>query len=235
MHTYGFNDRGKQFFIRRVQEMFNLRELKVVAVTQFMNLARYTKLVYAQLLWDNLLGTVNVVDENRGGWIEVHHYTTDPIPEYAMDLSEESETNELSRPQQIPQPYFLEYVQTNNDTIVNDDFIPFSRNLEQEFERASVSIKKYDINPYIMLNSWDEDVNELCDCVICWEKVKIMDTVTLNCNHSFCASCIKNVLISNSSSNIQNPCCALCRQPMKTFQVKDVETYNSISEHCINV
>ena len=233
IRVYGLNDRGKEFFIRRILVMFNLRELKAVMVTQLNYLASLSKQVYAGLLWGNLQRTLTVGEnENPGGWIEIRHYTSDPIPEYAMDLSEEAESIQLWRTQQIPQPHFWEHREEAYHD--NDEFIPFSRNLEEEFERASVSVKKYDINPYIMLNSWDEDVNESCDCVICWENVKIMDTVTLNCNHTFCAGCIKNILVSNSSNNGQKPCCALCRQTMKTFQVKDVETYNSISEHCIN-
>lgn len=104
-----------------------------------------------------------------------------------------------------------------------------SRSLNAEFDAvASVpQIKKYNINPKLDL---DEIVEGDEDCAICYETIKCVDLVKLNCDHKFCGICIKETL--KSHSKLCGPSCALCRKQMVSFSVKNPEIYNLVAEHC---
>jgi hypothetical protein len=109
-------------------------------------------------------------------------------------------------------------------------------NLINHFDAASGNIpfapqvKKYNITPVleIVLNKI-EDEDE--DCAICYESIKCMDFVKLNCEHKFCGSCIQETL--KSHNKLCGPRCALCRTKMVSFSVKNSEIYNSLLEHCL--
>jgi hypothetical protein len=109
----------------------------------------------------------------------------------------------------------------------------FGHNLGLDLELESndahnfPQIKKYRIR----LNLTEENDKGFEDCVICYDNVSYMNLVKLNCNHEFCESCIKNTLKHNNNYN--NPSCALCRKTMSCFNVKNIEIYNSIADHCI--
>ncbi len=70
------------------------------------------------------------------------------------------------------------------------------------------------------------NTNAECECAICFECVTTPDTISLNCGHTFCASCIVNTLKINHSYS--GPCCALCRTQMKIFNVYKLDHYNSV-------
>ena len=58
---------------------------------------------------------------------------------------------------------------------------------------------------------------ELIQCGICWEEHSNQDFVKLNCNHEFCKDCI----IKSVQNDIrENPCCAFCRNEVKTIVTK---------------
>jgi hypothetical protein len=170
--------------------------------------------------------------------------TPDPIPSYAQDLNAEYEAPEeihwfidrmptpnllLSFNSQrisIPLELLNEYIQAV------DEFIPISRDLNNEFD-SSLSTKKYCITPILSLestNSNDMDLEE--DCPICYEQIGSMDSVRLNCNHKFCGSCIISTLSHHRVKDC-SPSCALCRQPITNMITKNNDTFNNISEFCI--
>jgi hypothetical protein len=118
-------------------------------------------------------------------------------------------------------------------------------NLAPDFEAEhnnsylSTQIKKYRIRLIVEENiegfhadNEDEDFKDLEDCAICYESMSDMNIVKLNCNHNFCGCCIKNTLQHNDKPYI-NPSCALCRNQISRFIVKNIETYNLIADHCI--
>jgi len=121
-------------------------------------------------------------------------------------------------------------------------------NLAPDFEAEhnnsylSTQIKKYRIRLIVEENiegfhadNEDEDFKDfkdLEDCAICYESMSDMNIVKLNCNHNFCGCCIKNTLHHNDKPYI-NPSCALCRNQISRFIVKNIETYNLIADHCI--
>lgn len=90
-------------------------------------------------------------------------------------------------------------------------------------------VKKYNISLLLVSNEIDEECKE--DCVICYNEIKCMDMVTLNCDHRFCGVCINETLKSHKSM-YSSPCCALCRKQMTNFTVNNQETVNLISSYC---
>jgi len=94
---------------------------------------------------------------------------------------------------------------------------------------------KFPIN-VVMKTPWfltKEQLEQYFECAICMEEnVPIVDQVELGCHHSFCTSCIGEVL-KNSKNNKKKPCCALCRADFKTLQLhryKICQEYNK--EYC---
>ena len=127
---------------------------------------------------------------------------------------------------------------------VTELFIPFTltpRNLNDEFDNAinymapqtqtQSYVKKYNIAPTLSVIEPNSVLEQCQDCAICYENTKVVDTVTLNCGHSFCGPCVKGTL--NAHNNMYaEPACALCRAPMTHFITKSTDIYNLVSEHC---
>jgi hypothetical protein len=103
------------------------------------------------------------------------------------------------------------------------DFIGFSE------ETNNAYVKKYNIVPSLFCE--EQEAEELEECSICYEQMKRINAVTLNCNHRFCGGCIKQTLECHNDL-INNPSCALCRTTMTSFSVKNPDTYNEISLYC---
>jgi hypothetical protein len=121
--------------------------------------------------------------------------------------------------EQEPEPYDLQPRMLDNEY----DFIGFST-------ETNTYIKKYNITPLIFCEE-AEELEEVEECSICYEQMKRINAVTLNCNHRFCGGCIKQTLECHNDL-INNPSCALCRTIMTSFSVKNPDTYNEISLYC---
>jgi uncharacterized ubiquitin-like protein YukD len=63
----------------------------------------------------------------------------------------------------------------------------------------------------------DEEQN----CCICMETREKLDICSLNCNHKFCAICIKNCIKTQIIYK-----CSLCVQPVETIKVQKFELIN---------
>jgi hypothetical protein len=68
------------------------------------------------------------------------------------------------------------------------------------------------------------------ECAICYEDITC-NGLKINCNHVFCGDCIQKTLVS---CNTLSPLCALCREPMKTFQVQNKDTFEAVKKNCIS-
>jgi len=75
--------------------------------------------------------------------------------------------------------------------------------------------KKEKIN-IILSNDSNNDNYE--ECVICYDTKQKSEFVTMNCNHEFCGTCIKNVLKKEIFKEESN--CALCRQEITTIKCR---------------
>ena len=64
-----------------------------------------------------------------------------------------------------------------------------------------------------------------CGCSICQEDdVEDVDRVKLSCGHTFCADCVSKCFESRSLNNN----CALCRVPMLSMEVNDLECASKV-------
>lgn len=68
-----------------------------------------------------------------------------------------------------------------------------------------------------------------CDCAICYETTSGDKCVTLNCNHSFCGTCVVSIIKNNNK--IREPSCALCREPIKTITYSDKKFEDDMKEY----
>ena len=76
----------------------------------------------------------------------------------------------------------------------------------------------------------EELLDLVLECPICFELTKTVNSVRLNCGHTFCGNCIKKTL---TSFNV--PCCALCRAPISCLTVKNAEIHDLVAPHCNNI
>lgn len=160
---------------------------------------------------DNPLITNNLGSDSYIGW----YMDTQPEPyDFQEPYEEEPYVPELEEYDLQPRVLDNEY-----------DFIGFSA------ESNNAYIKKYNIVPSIFCEEVLEELEEVEECSICYEQMKRLNAVTLNCNHRFCGGCIKQTLESHNDL-INNPSCALCRTTMTSFCIKNPDTYNEISLHC---
>ena len=67
------------------------------------------------------------------------------------------------------------------------------------------------------------------ECCICFETINEIDSVELNCEHSFCAVCVSKT-INNCNKNNTTPKCALCRTKYLQLKIKTENTRNILSK-----
>ena len=70
------------------------------------------------------------------------------------------------------------------------------------------------------------DIEENCECAICYnhDDIQHANFVKLNCNHTFCNSCIKKSF--QHTNRLSIPCCALCRSEISSVSFKDENIKN---------
>ena len=210
------NVQRKIQFTSCLSQRFNVRELKAVAVKYIRIQAFLTKAAFIEKLWFYFL---------------VHIHPANP-----EEVEEEEENPVFWVIDRTPNPIQLDLIETfrhleyNNNQYESaaDEFIPFlPNNLLPQFEAES---KKFDIIPLLFCKETKEELEILSECSICYETTKLEESVILNCDHKFCHECVKKTLIKCSSRN--KPSCALCREPMAVFIIKNQNIYESVSELC---
>lgn len=93
-----------------------------------------------------------------------------------------------------------------------------NRNLNQKFNILS-SIE-HNIN---------EDINEICECSICYDEKELKNFVKLGCNHEFCKDCLITTM-KTSQINGNTLSCALCRSEVKSIKSRTNEAHTEMSE-----
>jgi hypothetical protein len=110
-------------------------------------------------------------------------------------------------------------------------------NLINHFDAVSGNIpftpqvNKYNISP--LLVSDEVEVEGVEDCAICYESIKGVDLITLNCSHKFCGSCITHILENHNINS--KPTCALCRTYMCKFDIQNPDVYHLVAKYCVAI
>ena len=107
--------------------------------------------------------------------------------------------------------------------------------LEEQLEvEAQAEVRRYNIMPIFVFkdeNEEDEGTEEKeMDCPICYESIKCVDLIKLNCSHKFCGPCLKSILEIHNITH--DPKCALCREYMCSFDIQNPEIYNLVAKFC---
>jgi hypothetical protein len=118
-----------------------------------------------------------------------------------------------------------------------NSLIEANQQLDRYFRLIEITKRKHKFPINVVMKTTrfltKEQLEQYFECAICMEEnVPIVDQVELGCHHSFCTSCIGEVL-KNSKNNKKKPCCALCRADFKTLQLhryKIMEEYKK--EYC---
>lgn len=79
----------------------------------------------------------------------------------------------------------------------------------------SETSRKFEIKTSVLENP--ANLEQKCECNICYEEHETKHFVKLNCGHEFCKDCIKQSL---QNERRITPCCAFCRADIKNFEFK---------------
>jgi hypothetical protein len=245
-------------FIDDVCRRFGARDLKAITARYIGSQTRVQKKRLAQDIWDYFFVMISpledplptIPDEIPSYAQDLVDFVDDSVVDDSVvddSVIDDSGVSEVSlrtpsfhqRPSTRPRPPPYGYVYPDDEfmdevmDLIHRNLVPRNlvpRNLNQEFDRAA--LKKYHIVPSILVTETSEELEKCEDCSICYETTKLSDTVTINCGHKFCGSCVKSTL--EMHTNIYNsPSCALCRAPMRNFVAKNPDIYNLVAEHCI--
>jgi len=66
-----------------------------------------------------------------------------------------------------------------------------------------------------------DDLEEKCECNICYDEHEIKNFIKLDCGHQFCKDCIKKSLQNEIKTTL---CSAFCRTEIKTFELYEENT-----------
>jgi len=81
---------------------------------------------------------------------------------------------------------------------------------------------KYDIEPLLDEGGQVADLDQSTECAICYGSLVELEIMQYNCNHTFCLNCIDNYF--DTLTHNKKPCCALCREDIKTVKASSRET-----------
>lgn len=220
---------------------FNLRELRGVGVKYLYTPARITKRVLIETIWRYFSTHIRLPQQtNNNNFIQEIRLPAEP------NLNRLYTNHELeARDTQEEESHDISwYIDTTPSPISLVDGILLLQGMRSEYERTNINvnlmhefdvsahtqqIRKYNIRPVLKCI---EDKGEVNECSICYENIKCIDMVELNCKHTFCATCITGSLKAHNNRYC-SPVCALCRAQMTCFNVKNPEIYNLVSEHCL--
>jgi hypothetical protein len=76
----------------------------------------------------------------------------------------------------------------------------------------------------------EENLDENCQCNICWDNKEKRQFAKLECNHEFCKDCMKRTIETRTNETRTNLCCALCRSEITTIRLRTQEVRDEIAE-----
>lgn len=90
--------------------------------------------------------------------------------------------------------------------------IPLMGTQEAQLERVQIASR--------VETNEEENLDEMCQCSICWDDKVLRQFVMLNCKHEFCKDCIRETLRRETRTNLT---CALCRSEISTITARTQE------------
>jgi len=90
------------------------------------------------------------------------------------------------------------------------------------------------VEPFLLCLENAEELKEQIFCSICLEEHKKIETVTTNCGHTFCKSCMCENLDHHITTN-RRPTCPMCRTNVITLEIKDACFYDELYERYVSV
>jgi hypothetical protein len=111
--------------------------------------------------------------------------------------------------------YFTPHIENTQSRTRMNEAMMFLDMMSRVRELIEVQDKKFNIKTKISENQYD--LEEKCECNICYEEHERKNFVKLDCCHEFCKDCTKKSL-QNERRNI--PCCAFCRSEIKIVELK---------------
>jgi hypothetical protein len=219
---------------------FYLRDLRAVGVKYLRVYASTSKSALISILWQyfnsliwqqeqQTLENNETEEEDTEEDDEVEEESNELPPEDASIISYIGNTYFSYMATMFPNPQPLQPSVNVGYGFPHD--LNFHFNMETNDNQFNPQVKKYRIHLHLVKDLVKDFGEDFEDCSICYDNTNCLNLVKLNCNHEFCGCCIKNTL--NHHDKLCEPSCALCRQPMSRFTVKNSETYNLIAEHCI--
>lgn len=121
-------------------------------------------------------------------------------------------------------PLIQEIIRENNIEYLDLRLSTFLHEITSQ-ELQSSENRKHNIKVTLCIQINDE----LEDCSVCYNDIKNSDMVTLNCNHRFCGTCVKKILITCNID--KTACCALCRGQITTFHINNQEIFDNLKEN----
>jgi hypothetical protein len=109
------------------------------------------------------------------------------------------------------------------------EYLAYLSNLGRSIMRAEELIPLHQRERIIsrVENTPGENVDEICQCSICWDDKELKQFIKLDCNHEFCKDCIKQTLRLETRTNLT---CALCRSETRTFILRTQEVQDELIE-----
>lgn len=237
---------SQNMFSAVINTTFYLKDLRAIGVRYFNVYASISKRSLISLLWNYF----NAIDWNLE--MQQQQQQQQQIQQQLQQQQQQLQQQQQQLQQQIndlnenifpEEPDLTSYLNNETNQYIanymtgtpvnfpqNNELNP--HNLANDFaSEMPAIIKKYRIRLNLKENDTNLNEENMVDCPICYENISKTNLVKLNCNHEFCAPCIKNTIIHHTK--IYNPSCALCREMMLNFTVKNAETYDLISENCL--
>ena len=236
------DDLAKRYFVSMAIAGFQLKQLRAVAIKYVMvnaSTSKYhcvSKLLehFEYILFDDDIADIDAVRPTRRdsytiyrglpvqqpiqqeSYIIYQQPIQQPIQQESYIIYQQPIQQEIHQPIHFQQPILRTAERINRLT-------PIIANAHNQPPQPPLP-KKYDISITL-----DESLNIVStECAICYENITC-NGLKINCNHIFCGNCIQKTLVS---CNTFSPVCALCREPMKTFDVQNKDTFELVKINC---
>ena len=73
-----------------------------------------------------------------------------------------------------------------------------------------------------------KELKQKMSCPVCLEDIMPLQSITTNCHHTFCKTCICQHVDNYFRQKI--PPCPMCRADIHQFNIKDFELYDELQE-----